>query len=682
MKTVKSAAICVSLLLLSSSLLAQKTMTDSLRQDIDTAKNKVYPALVNISVVMRYFNAGRAQRSAAGGSGVIIAKEGYVLTNYHVAGNTTRITCTMPDGESLDADVVTHDPLTDLSVLKLHLEKRADPKAPLPFAALGDSDTLQVGDYVMAMGNPLMLSSSMTLGIVSNTKRVFTDFAGTDMEDMELDFGEKTGLLTRWIQHDALILPGNSGGPLVNLKGEVVGINELGGGGVGFAIPSNIAAKVFKQAIASGKIQRSWIGVTVLPVGKIGRTEGALVSSIQPGSSAEKSGLKAGDIILSVNNEPINTRFFEEVPLFYQRVSALEVGKAVPIKYLRSGSEHTADVSPVEMQPSIGKEEEFRTAGITVEEITAPMALFREYPDSKGVVVTGVRPGFPFEAAQPPLAESDVILSIGGTPITDLASFRKAMASADGKDAPVVFRRNYEQVVTFVKAPKDKPDTDGGELPKAWLGVKTQVLTPEVAGAVHQPSAKGYRITEVYPQTEASKAGLQVGDLLVGLNNDKLTAARLQDAEDLRRTIEDLPIGQKATFSVLRDGKPVTVAVVMEATPASSTQAKSSTQKEFEFTVRELKPMDLMEKRWIKEKSGLIVTESVSGGLANIAGLELDDVIISINGEAVGDVDAFERVMKSIIEKKPRVVQIFVRRHYRTHFVFIEPEWTKLSAGS
>src|SRR5207248_1583561 len=161
----------------------------------------------------------RAQRTPAGGSGVIVSPQGHVLTNYHVAGNTTRIMCTLPSGESIEAKVICHDPPTDLSVLKLLTEKRANPADPLPYVPLGDSDKLEVGQTVIAIGNPLMLSSSLTVGVVSNPHRVFTDFTGTQMEEMELEPDEKTGMFTRWIQHDALILPGNSGGPLVNLRG-------------------------------------------------------------------------------------------------------------------------------------------------------------------------------------------------------------------------------------------------------------------------------------------------------------------------------------------------------------------------------------------------------------------------------------------------------------------------------
>jgi len=206
--------------------------------------------------VARQFAGGRSQRGAGAGSGVIVSPAGHVLTNFHVAGHTTRITCRLPTCEAIDADVLEHDPLTDLSVLKLRLKARKDATRPLPFATLGSSSALRVGDYVLAMGNPMALSSTLTLGVVANTSRVFTNFQGTAIEELDLGSGEVTGLFTRWIQHDALILPGNSGGPLVNLRGEVVGINELGGSGMGFAIPSDLASKVLNQVLTSHHVDR------------------------------------------------------------------------------------------------------------------------------------------------------------------------------------------------------------------------------------------------------------------------------------------------------------------------------------------------------------------------------------------------------------------------------------------
>jgi S1-C subfamily serine protease len=217
-------------------------------QNVERAAAAVYPSLVNISAVSQQFSEGRVLRFPSAGSGVIVTPEGHVLTNFHVAGHTTRLRCTLTDGRVLDADVIVHDPLTDLSVLKL---RTATGAAPLPAAKLATEVQLEVGDPVLALGNPFALSSSVTLGIVSNPRRVFTDFSGSELSDVELEGGETTGWFTQWIQHDALILPGNSGGPLVDLSGQVVGINELGGGGIRRGSPRRCCAAPSRAASSS-----------------------------------------------------------------------------------------------------------------------------------------------------------------------------------------------------------------------------------------------------------------------------------------------------------------------------------------------------------------------------------------------------------------------------------------------
>ena len=675
-----SAFILLSLPLLAASV-ACAAPADSIRLDIDQAREKVYPALVNISAVQRTYEGGRSERAPIGGSGVIVSPDGVVLTNFHVAGHATRITCTLPSGEEFEAKIVAQDPLTDLSVLRLRLDRRPDPKAPLPFANLGDSDSLQVGDFVLAMGNPLLLSSSMTLGIVSNTHRVFTDTTGSEIPKMELEDQEESGLLTRWIQHDALILPGNSGGPLVDLKGEVVGINELGAAGVGFAIPANIAAQVLKQALANGKIQHGWLGMTVLPVSKLNRQTGALVAAVSPSSPAEKAGLAPGDIVLDIDGDPVTVRYFEEVPLFYQRIAALAEGKVVTIHYLRGDTTLSAAATVTSVERYNGTEGEIRDMGIAVEEITAARALDMRFPNHDGILVTGVRTGYPFESAQPPVRANDVILKVDDTTITGVESFRKAVAGAGRKDAVIALRRDNEYLLAVVKLKTDETGPEGGELPKAWLGVKTQVLTPEIASALKLPGRKGFRITQVYPDTEAAKAGLEVGDLLIALNGNKLDASRQQDGEDLRRTIEDLSVGDKAQLKLLRNGVAQTISVLLEATPGDANDAKTARQKELEFAVRELVGLDRLKRHLPRDQKGVLVTDVTEGGWASMAGLSADDLVLSINGKNVTNVASFQNVLAGLLPTKPRIFQVFVRRGYKTHFVFIEPDWDKLSTG-
>ncbi|MBI3268924.1 MAG: PDZ domain-containing protein [Planctomycetes bacterium] len=658
---------------------AQERAKDALRQDLDFARGKVYPALVNIGVVSRDFSGGRTQRAPAAGSGVIVSPGGHVLTNFHVAGNTTQITCTLPTGEQIDADVVTHDPMTDLSVLKLRLDRRTDTTLPIPFAALGDSAALHVGDYVLAMGNPLALSSSMTLGVVSNTKRVFTDFTGTDVEDMDLGAGERTGVFTRWIQHDALILPGNSGGPLVNLRGEVVGINELGGSGMGFAIPSNLAAQVLNQALTYAEVRRGWLGITVLPVRKIGRDTGALISAVGPASPAEKAGLQPGDILLALDDQPVNVRFFEEVPLLYQQFAEMTVGREVAVTVLRKGQETKLKATVARMEKFRGEEEECLDMGITVEEITGPMALARRYTSTEGVIVTGLRPGQRLESARPAIQGGDVLLAIDGKPVKDLASFRTLIAAiGKSQEFVVAYRRRDEQLVTLVKALPDKPSKSGKELPKAWLGVRSQVVTPDVAKAIGSAGTKGFRVTEVLSWTEAANAGFQVGDVIVAIAGTKLTASRPQDAEDLRRTVEDLPIGDKAEFTVLRKGAEVKLSVMMQEHPSSAIDAKSSQQKELEFAVREVTFPDRIEHKWDKDQKGVLVVDVTMGGWASMAGLQTQDLVVTIAGKEVSDIPSFEKDMQEVLKSRPKVVEFFVRRGYRTHFVFVSPDWAKV----
>ncbi len=670
-------------LLLAAPAAAQNTAGDALRRDIDFARSKVYPALVNIAVVGRIYAGGRARRFPAAGSGVIITAAGHILTNFHVAGHTTRITCTLPSGERVDADVVAHDALTDLSVLKLRLAERADPMVPVPFATLGDSDALQVGDYVLAMGNPLTLSSSLTLGVVSNTKRVFTDFTGTEMSDLDLGQGQKTGIFTRWIQHDALILPGNSGGPLVNLRGEVVGINELGGAGVGFAIPSNLAAKVLNQVLTFGEVRRGWLGLAVLPVEKLGLKVGALVSSVVPGSPAAAAGLQAGDVLNAIDGEPVNVRFFEQVPVFYLGIAEMPAGREISILYTRGGEQQVATATIEPLGKFLGDEYEIREIGLTIREITAPMARARRLATTDGVLVTGVRPGYLFEDARPPLRRGDVIVAFGGHDTPDVAAFRAAYDTLKTDAGPddefaVEFRRGDESVLTLVKIVEDDESPRGGELPKAWLGAKTQVMIPGVAKAIGLEGTRGFRVTEVFPWTQAQKAGLRAGDVIVALDGDKLDAYRRQDVKDLRMAIEDFSIGDEVEFAVLRDGDRQTLTIEMEETPAPSVTAKKSKQEDFEFTVRQITFMDRVEHKFTKDQSGLLVVEAINGGWAQIAGLRRDDLVMQIDGREVGTVKVFESVMDDLLQRRPKTVKIFVQRGPRTHFIFIEPVWSEI----
>jgi serine protease Do len=639
----------------------------------------VYPALVNITAVTRHFAEGRAMRFPSAGSGVIVDDAGHVLTNFHVAGNSTRLRCTLTSGEVLDADVVAHDPVTDLSVLKLRLAAGAKP--PFRPAPLAVDAILAVGDPVLAMGNPFALSSSVTLGIVSNPRRVFTDFAASEIPEMDLGDGETTGVFTQWIQHDALILPGNSGGPLVDLQGRVVGINELGGGGIGFAIPARVAADVLRRALAPHGLHRGFLGFLVLPVTKLGREQGALVSAVLPDSPAGQAGLEAGDLLLSVAGRPVAVRFFEQVPELYERIADLAPGGEVELEVERGGERRVLRARVAEMERSRGDEGEFRALGLSAQELTGPMALARNLRVRRGLVISGLRPGQAAAAAHPQLQPGDVLVAVDGRPVSTLEELERAIEAATGNDLLLEMLRGEERLLSVAHLPEGRAGRWGGELPKAWLGVRTQVLVPQLAAALGEAGRTGFRITEVYPWTKAAEAGLAIGDLVLAIDGEPFDAARPQDAEDLRRAVEERPIGGIARLAVRRGAEDRVVEVKLEARPTGADEARRTRQDDLELAVREVTFLDRIEQHWERDQRGVLVTDATSGGWAHMAGLRTGDLIVKVGETEVPDVEGFERAMRAVVERRPKVVPLFLRRGPRTHFVFLEPEWKDLTGG-
>ncbi|GIV11091.1 MAG: hypothetical protein KatS3mg020_0582 [Fimbriimonadales bacterium] len=668
----------VLLISLNAQAQGRAALEDALRRDIEQARDRVFPALVNILVVDRYFEGGRAQYSLGGGSGVIVSPDGLVLTNYHVASDAVRLFCTLSDGVRLEAEALWHDAMTDLSVLRLKPPANA-PQRAFPYAPLGDSDALKTGDYVLAMGNPLLLASSVTLGIVSNPKRVFLNPFNQELENAEFERGDRSGALTRWIQHDALILPGNSGGPLVNLKGEVVGINQLGGSGLGFAIPSRIARNVLEQVRRTGRVERGWLGFRAMPTEKLRRADGVLVGAVIPNSPAEKAGIQPGDVILRIDGKPMNARFPEEIPLVYLQIAELPIGKTVSIELQRNGAQRTVQAQVERMEPYYGDEDEFRTLGFTARDITRPMARTSRLPE-EGVQVTGVRPGFPLDTAEPKITTGDAILQFGERKIRNLNDLREAIeASKEQENIPIVFQRRTETLMTVIRNRPPSPPSPSAELPKAWLGVRTQVITQPVAQALGDPNLKGFRITEVMPYTEASKAGLQVGDLILALNGEPLEAFRTQDARDLERRIERMDIGSEIKLTILRHGERREISVTLEPSPASAEAARSVRQNELDFAVRDITALDRMRNRWREDQQGVLVTDVPNGSWGQLAGLRNGDLILAVNEQPIQTIQDFQQVMQEVIRQQPPVVILFVLRDRETSFVFLEPDWKAIT---
>jgi Do/DeqQ family serine protease len=355
------------------------------------------------------------RREGGLGSGVIVRSDGYILTNHHVVDGAEHVNVELSDGRSFKARVVGSDQPSDLAVLKIE-------GTNLQTLALGDSEGVRVGDVVLAVGNPLGLGQTVTMGIVSAKGRA------TGGADSFEDF----------IQTDAPINQGNSGGALVSTRGELIGINSQiltpsgGNIGIGFAIPANMAKSVMTQLIDHGKVQRSMIGVTIQPVTSdianslgLSQVRGALVNSVQAGGPAEKAGVRRGDVITSVNGTVI-----KDTNDLRNDVAQMAPGSTAKLTVIRDGKEQTLNVTLTERKASRESDEPGAADnqsgfGMAVEPLTRDRAREVGLPSSSGVVVADVQSGG--RAAGAGLRPGDVIVEVDRKPVSNPDALRSAL---------------------------------------------------------------------------------------------------------------------------------------------------------------------------------------------------------------------------------------------------------------
>jgi len=352
------------------------------------------------------------------GSGFIISKEGYILTNHHVVGKADKINVTLKDGREFEARVIGTDPKSDVALIQIKGAKN------LPVLPMGNSESLEIGEWVMAVGNPFGLSHTLTVGVVSAKGR--SSVGITDYED--------------FIQTDAAINPGNSGGPLINMRGEAVGINSAifskSGGymGIGFAIPINMVKMIKKQLITHGKVDRGYLGVSIQNLsrelvesfGLDKGTEGVLISKVYDDSPAEKYGLKRGDVLIQMDGKPV-----KDVGHFRNMIAMTMPGTDIDLTVIRKGKQKTVQVKLGNLDEA-KMEEPMRNdlmekIGITVQNLNEDMANQFGYHEVEGVLISGVKPGSP--AAFAGLRPGMVILEAnreGVQTVSDLVNALKA----------------------------------------------------------------------------------------------------------------------------------------------------------------------------------------------------------------------------------------------------------------
>jgi len=642
----------------------------------ERAINAVYPALVQIYVLTVQYGAGREYKFQAAGSGAIISPEGHVITNHHVAGKAIAIKCILSSKEELDAKLIGTDALADICIVKLDLASRPAGAAPLPVAHFGSSAVMRVGDSVLAMGCPLTISQSVTSGILANKEMMAPVFGG----GFSLD-GEDVGSLVKWLGHDAQIFPGNSGGPLVNLSGEIVGINEIGVGLSG-AIPSDIASDVAKELIEHGHVVRAWVGIQFQPLLKSSGPDahGVLIGGIVPGSPAEKAGLQPGDIMLKIDDDSVDVRFKEHLPVLLKRIFSKGVGKAVNIIVQRGDKTVPLTIETEKRDDERGKESELKEWGITARRVTRMESKRMQRADTRGVLIGSVGQGSAAEIAIPSIHAGDVLVEVSGKPVADLDDLIKITASIiEGKSEPVAtlvaFERGLERFLTVVDVGIRPTPEPPAEAKKAQLPVLTQVLSRQLAAALGLKGKKGVVLTQVFPGCSAEEAGLRVGDVLTQVDGVVIDASERQDSEVFATMMRAYKVGAKPEFTVIRNSQTLKIAAELTTAPKAERELKTYEDLSFEFKARDISFMDRVRHRWTKDQSGALISEVDNGGWAQVGGLQSDDLILSIDGQAIGDIKDLETQMKSIRDKKPKRTTFFIRRGITTTFVELEPAW-------
>ncbi len=427
---------------------------DSMQARVIEVGQRVSPSVVHIQAAVKQ----NKRRKIATGSGFLIDADGVILTNEHVVEHAEKVTVIVPgrDGR-YPAEVVGTDKQTDLAVLRIQLREG---EKPFSVVELGDSDKLRVGEWVIAIGNPYGLEGTVSLGILSAK--------GRNLQNPQL--------LNDFLQTDAMIDRGSSGGPLLNLKGQVVGVNSRGQGrGIGFTIPINTAKKVARDLLDQGRIARAYLGVSIQPLNRelarywsMDDVHGLVVSGVAERSPAASAGLQSGDILLRFDGDPVEAEKDEDLGDFQRRVAREDPGKEVAVELLRSGEVERLRIT-LGAQPKVVPDEEENDFGFSVQEVTEGLYLMHRLDDRIGVLVSFVERGS--EAAEAGMKVGDLIVAIDKTPVSNIEDFRSAIETLD-TGRPFLVRAK--------RGPRDT---------RFLLIVPREAATPRAHGAPHPPSA-------------------------------------------------------------------------------------------------------------------------------------------------------------------------------------------------
>lgn len=640
----------------------------------DPVLKKIFPAIVRIEAIRLRPSDGRLTKQWTGGSGVVISDRGHVLTNCHVTEDGDYFRCYLFDGSHVDAKLVGQDALTDLAVLQLDLTQRPKGAGSLVVAKFGDSGKLTAGDVVFALGSPGFLSQSVTRGIVSNPSLVLPEQTAGRM----ILRGENVGTLVRWILHDARIFGGNSGGPLVNDRGEIVGINEIGVFNLSGAIPGNLAHGVSEQLIQRGTVMRGWSGLSVQPrLEADGPGTGVVVGDVAAESPGAKAGVQPGDLILACDGHPIEGAEEKAVAHFNRLETSLLPGSRFVIEFSRGGRTQQVTLTLEPREPAQSDDVELRGWGAVVRDLTQVLIRVERLPDKKGIWLENIRPAGPCGQAEPILRREDVIIAVDGKAVANVAELRAMtdtlLKEAGGKTRTVLasVRRNGAVLNAVVELRETNEHNVTQLARKAWLGIASQPLTPKLGTRLGIQAEGGARVTRVYPGTKAEEAGLRIGDVILALDGIAVPARRQEDTDVLARQIRQYKSGTVANVSLWREGKKIEMPVTLESQPIPPAEMPWWEDPDLEFSAHDIAFDDRVRLQLPIAARGVLVESAVPAGWAALAGLRSDDVIETAGGAPVTNVDELQRARSEAVKRRDTWWVLLVKRSGQTLFVEI-----------
>ena len=670
-------------LLCTSAMVSAEPVTSSGEDSnrIAMARDHVLPVVVSILTVRQDYRQGEPALSVASGSGTIVSAQGHVATNAHVTQNGKSFRVVFADGRELPARLVGTDTLSDIAVLQV------EPPTPETFAYAQFATTLDLkaGDTVLAMGAPWGLSNSMSAGVVNNPRRLLVSLFDDEAEyEDSIGEDEPTGRYYAWIQHDAAIAPGNSGGPLVDLQGRIVGINTRGmitGGDLAFAIPGPDAAHVVDILIRKGHVDRVSMGFRLRSLKGSGFTEGVLINAVARDSAADDAGIQAGDRLLALNGEAMTALQPIEVPALQRQIAELPIGTKVHLKMERAGKIREVDLVAKAQPRDRGQESAFAPFGVSLSELTPAMSQRRNLDSSEGLLITGVRPGGPAAVARPELSVGDVIRRVNGQTVDSVAELTRMAAQGAKKPLVVAFESDGEQRLSLL-TPEfgDQVRTPLPELPQAWVGVDVQPFTASLAHEIGLPAA-GYRITRLYPGSPLGKSGAKVGDLLVAVDGEPLKPNNETSSDGFDQRVHDLTPGGTSHFSLIRDGKPMTLDVVLSPSPVEVSGLATLAVTRLRAQLRELGFYDRVAQHLPENRSGVLIDGVESGGAAGLAHLQRGDVVIEVGSRPVGSpAELANALEKSLEESGSGLIPLQVIRGNETRILYLDRYWLKADA--